>query len=76
MSPWLDRVPAPVLRVTVFTGAAIVVYLLLLGIGALVFSPAALSGSGYGLTSIIAAALAAYYLVYRGGLARLRDLLS
>jgi len=70
-----DGVPGPVRRVVGLTVAGAVVYAVLLGLGAVLFSPAAVADSNYRFTSVLAAALAAYYLVYSGGFARLRDLL-
>ena len=71
----LERVPGPVRRVVVFTLVGVVVYAVLLAVGTLVLGPAAAPGSGYSLSATVAAGVAALYLVYLGGLARLRNLL-
>lgn len=71
--PALERVPAPVRRIAAFTLVAGVVYLALLALGALLFPSSWAPGSGYSLSATFAAAVAALYLVYFGGFARLRD---
>lgn len=71
----MDRVPAPVRRVAAFVVVGVVVYALFLVIGSLVFPPAVSAGPTYALSSTIAAGIAAFYLVYLRGFARIRDLL-
>lgn|GEM_PF-4253169 len=70
----LESVPAPVRRVAAFTLVAFVVYAVLLGAGLLIF-PGSWGTGGYRLSVTIAAAGAALYLVYLGGLEKLRDVL-
>lgn len=72
----LERIPAPLRRVAAFTVAGAVVYVVLLAAGALLFPASASPGSGYALSATVAAGVAALYLVYLGGIARLRDLLG
>lgn len=69
-----DSVPSPVVRVVVFTVIAVSVYGVLLGAGVVLFPESWYAGS-YRLSATIAAAGAALYLVYLGGLGKLRDLL-
>lgn len=73
--PALERVPAPVRRIVAFTLVAAVVYLVLLAAGALFLPSSSAPGSGYSLSATVAAAVAALYLVYLGGFARLHDVL-
>lgn len=70
----LDRVPAPVRRVVAFTLVAVVVYATLLAVGTLFLGSAAAPGSVYSISATVAAGVAAMYLVYLGGFARLREL--
>ena len=71
----LDRVPAPVRRLVAYTVVAVVLYAVLLAIGALFFPDSAAPGGGYSISATVAAGVAALYLVYLGGFARLRNLL-
>lgn len=73
--PALERVPAPARRIVAFTLVAGIVYLLLLAVGALFLPSSSAPGSGYSISATVAAAVAGLYLVYLGGLARLRDVL-
>ena len=76
MASAIERVPAPVRRVVAFTAVALFVYAVLLAVGTLFLGPAAAPGSVYSLSATVAAGVAALYLVYLGGFARLRDLLG
>lgn len=76
MASAIERVPAPVRRVVAFTVVALFVYGVLLAVGTLFLGPAAAPGSVYSLSATVAAGVAALYLVYLGGFARLRDLLG
>lgn len=74
-APASERVPPPIRRVVAFFVAGAVVYAVSLALGRLLFSPIVASGTAYGLSSIVAAAIAAFYLVYLDGFARLDALL-
>ena len=70
----LDRVPGPIRRVVAFTLVGALVYGLLLALGTLLPIPAG-PGTGYSISATVAAGIAALYLVYLGGFARLLGLL-
>jgi hypothetical protein len=74
MASALEGVPAPIRRVIAYTVVALVVYAILLAVGTLFLGPAAAPGSTYSLSATVAAGVAALYLVYMDGFARLRDL--
>lgn len=72
----VERIPGPLRRMLGFVVAGLVVYGLFVVAAALLYQSDAAMGTAYGLSSVLAAAIAAFYLVYLGGLSRLRDLLG
>lgn len=75
MSPALERIPAPLRRMLGFVIAGTAIYGLFVLAATALYPSGAAIGTAYGLSAVLSAAIAAFYLVYLGGFARLRDLL-
>lgn len=75
MSPAFERIPEPLRRMLGFLVVGVTVYGLFVLAATALYPSNASIGTAYGLTSVVSAAIAAFYLVYLGGYTRLHDLL-
>ena len=76
MSSALDRLGPSLRRIGLFVLVGVVVYVLFVAAARLLYPSTGAIGPTYALSSVVAGGIAAYYLVYLGGFARLRDLLG
>lgn len=75
MSSVVERLGPSLRRIGLFVLVGLVVYAIFVA-AARVLYPSGAAGAAYGLSSLAAASIAAYYAVYLGGFDRLRDLLG
>lgn len=76
MTSGLERVPAPLRRMAGLLVAGFAAYGLLVGAGTVLLPPAVTGGSTFRFWATVGAAGTAYFLVYHGGYARIRDRLG